>query len=135
MSISLSKHSIPSQPRCSPGFTRIRCSRLASALKTISFTSVDFPEPDTPVTQTSFPTGNSTSIPFRLCIEAPGAHKVLAGDRLGVPLDLAGRPFGDHVAAVLTCSRAHVDEPVGRPHHLLVVLDHEHGVAEVAEPL
>jgi hypothetical protein len=32
MSITLSKHSIPSQPRCSPGFTRIRWSRFASAL-------------------------------------------------------------------------------------------------------
>ena len=29
----------------------------------------------------------------------------------------------------------HVDEPVGRSHHLLVVLHHEHGVAEVAQTL
>ena len=36
------------------------------------------------------------------------------------------------------CSPApgpHVDEPVGAAHHLLVVLDDEHGVAEVAQPL
>ena len=44
-------------------------------------------------------------------------------------------PFGDDVAAVLARAGPHVDEPVGRPHHLLVVLDHEHGVAEVAQPL
>ena len=37
--------------------------------------------------------------------------------------------------AVLARARAHVDEPVGAPHHLLVVLDDEHGVAEVAQPL
>ena len=75
MSITLSKRSIPSQLACSPGFTRIRCSRFASALKTISFTSVDFPEPETPVTVMNFPTGNSTSIAFRLCCVAPRTQK------------------------------------------------------------
>ena len=39
------------------------------------------------------------------------------------------------MAAVLARARAHVDEPVGAAHHLLVVLDDEHGVAEVAQPL
>ena len=43
--------------------------------------------------------------------------------------------LGDDVPAVLARARAHVDEPVGRAHHLLVVLDDEHGVAEVAQPL
>ena len=37
--------------------------------------------------------------------------------------------------AVLPCAGAHVDEPVGRAHHLLVVLDDEHGVAEIAQAL
>ena len=32
-------------------------------------------------------------------------------------------------------ARPHVDEPVGAAHHLLVVLDDDHGVAEVAQPL
>ena len=45
------------------------------------------------------------------------------------------RPFGDDLAAVLAGARAHVDEPVGAAHHLLVVLDDEHGVTEVAQPL
>ena len=75
MSITLSKHSIPSQLACSPGFTRVRLSRFASALKTVSLTSVDLPEPETPVTVMNFPTGNSTSIPFRLCCEAPRTQK------------------------------------------------------------
>ena len=47
----------------------------------------------------------------------------------------AAGALGDHVAAVLARARAHVDEIVGRAHHLLVVLDDEHGVAEVAQPL
>ena len=46
-----------------------------------------------------------------------------------------GRALGDDLAAVLARARAHVDEPVGRPHHLLVVLDDKHGVAEAAQPL
>ena len=39
------------------------------------------------------------------------------------------------MAAVLAGAGPHVDQVVGRAHHLLVVLDHEHGVAEVAQPL
>ena len=50
-------------------------------------------------------------------------------------LDLRRRALGDDVAAVLARARAHVDEPVGAAHHLLVVLDDDHGVAEVAQPL
>src|SRR5258707_389798 len=37
----------------------------------MSFTSVDLPEPDTPVTQMKLPTGKSTSMFFRLCCVAP----------------------------------------------------------------
>ncbi len=44
-------------------------------------------------------------------------------------------PCGDHVAAVLAGARAHVDQVVGGPHRALVVLDHQHRVAEVAQPL
>ncbi len=62
---------MPSTESCSPGFTRTRCSRFASALKTVSFTSVDLPEPETPVTVMNLPTGNSTSMSFRLCWVAP----------------------------------------------------------------
>src|SRR3954453_1722620 len=76
ISITLSKTSIPSTPACAPGLTRARLSRFASALKTISFTRVDLPEPETPVTQMNLPTGNATSISFRLCCTAPLTRKV-----------------------------------------------------------
>ena len=63
------------------------------------------------------------------------AREELARDRLLVALDLRGRPFGDDLAAVEAGARPHVDEPVGAPHHLLVVLDDDDGVADVAQPL
>ena len=44
-------------------------------------------------------------------------------------------PSRDDVAAVLAGARAHVDDVVGRAHRALVVLDDEHGVAEVAQAL
>src|SRR3954462_9008250 len=62
MSITLSNTSMPSTASCSPGFVRCRCSLFANALWTISLTSVDFPEPDTPVTTTNFPTGNDVDL-------------------------------------------------------------------------
>ena len=112
------------------------------------------PEPETPVTQTNFPTGNSTSMPFRLCSRRPApetppvvlrcaaparrsgaAREELARDRPRFAHHLAAGALGDDLAAVLARARPHVDELVGGAHHLLVVLDDEHGVAEVAEPL
>ena len=46
-----------------------------------------------------------------------------------------GRPLGDHVAAVRAGAGAEVDELVGRADRGLVVLDDDHGVAQVAEPV
>ena len=120
----------------------------------MSRTSVDLPEPDTPVTATKLPSGISTSMFVRLCSRAPwmtscspvpggGARRhrdrlapgeVLAGDRL---LDLVDALHGaavDDGAAVLAGARADVDDPVALADRLLVVLDDDHGVAEVAQP-
>ena len=47
----------------------------------------------------------------------------------------SGVPCGDDRAAVLAGARADVDDVVGRAHRVLVVLDDDHGVAEVAQPL
>ena len=116
-------------------------------------TSVDLPEPETPVTQMKHPSGNATSMCLRLCSEAPRttsasplpsrrvsgigmivlAGEVAAGERLGVAHDLLWRARRDDVPAVLARAGAEVDEVVGGAHHRLVVLDDEHGVAEVAE--
>ncbi len=51
----------------------------------------------------------------------------------GVGHDLARRALGDDLAAVLAGAGADVDEVVGRAHRLLVVLDDDHRVAEVAQ--
>ena len=58
------------------------------------------------------------------------AGEELAGDRALRAHHLLRRALGDDLAAVLAGARAHVDDPVGDAHHLLVVLDDEHGVAE-----
>ena len=63
------------------------------------------------------------------------AGEVLAGERLLDAFDLRGGALRDDVAAVLAGARADVDEVVGGAHRLLVVLDHDHGVAEVAQAL
>ena len=67
--------------------------------------------------------------------DPPLAREELAGDRALVPHHVLRGALGDDVAAVLAGAGAHVDEVVGRAHHLLVVLDDEDGVAERLQPL
>ena len=57
-----------------------------------------------------------------------------AGHRSRLGEQQLERTVGDDLAAVLTGPRADVDDPVGGPDGLLVVLDHEDRVAEVAQP-
>src|SRR5690606_10669296 len=64
--------------------------------KIVSKASDDFPDPDTPVTTTSAPRGRSTSIPFRLCSEAPRTDRTftpaLYGQRLPAATAATPRP-------------------------------------------
>ena len=117
-------------------------------------TSVLLPEPETPVTQVSVPSGTSKSIPLRLLPRAPTRRsalvparrlagigieslpgEVLARQRVRVAHDLLGRPRRDELPAVLAGARPEVDDVVRRRDRRLVVLDDEHGVAQVAQPL
>ena len=43
------------------------------------------------------------------------------------------RPLRDHPPAVRTGAEPHVDDVVGRADRVLVMLDHQHAVAEVAQ--
>ena len=115
-------------------------------------TSVDLPEPDTPVTEVSTPSGNDTSISRRLCSRAPTtvscrravdrpadrghldallARQVGAGDRVRVAQQLGVGAAVHDRAAVLAGRRADVDHPVGMRDGVLVVLDDDQRVAEI----
>ncbi len=54
---------------------------------------------------------------------------------VGIRHDLVGRADRDDVPAELAGAGPEVDHVVGGADRLLVVLDHQHGVAEVAQPL
>ncbi len=64
---------------------------------------------------------------------ALGAHvvgQVLAGQGRAPGDEVRRRALEDDVAALVAGARAEVDDPVGVRHHGLVVLDHDHGLAE-----
>ena len=125
----------------------------------MSLTSVDLPEPDTPVTATRQPSGNDDVDVAAGCARGrPATVTTLAGagaaagrapgwsacpTRYWPVIDslLASRPPrpGDRAgvddgAAVLARPGPDVDHVVGGADGLLVVLDHDHRVAQVAQP-
>lgn len=61
----------PFTPLHFPGFSFEPFSSFAIVLYNTSLTNVDFPEPDTPVTQLNTPSGNVTVIFFKLFSVAP----------------------------------------------------------------
>ena len=61
--------------------------------------------------------------------------EVAPGERRGIRHDLVGRADRDDVPAQLAGARAEVDHIIGRANRLLVVLDHQHRVAQVSEAL
>ena len=118
--------------------------------------SVDLPEPETPVTQVKRPSGIS-AVTFcrlfsrgaddceRLALlgraplvrqrDLPRAGEVLPGEAVGVGHDVVGRALRDDLAAVDAGAGADVDDVVGLHDGVLVVLDDDHGVADVAQVL
>ena len=72
---------------------------------------------------------------FAGSLDRARAREELPGQRALDALDLRGRALRDDPPAVLARARAEVDEVVGRAHRLLVVLDDDHRVAEVAQAL
>ena len=62
------------------------------------------------------------------------AGEVFAGDRFRVADQVLDLALGDDVAAVDAGAGADVEHMVGGADGVLVVLDHDHGVAEVAQP-
>ena len=60
-------------------------------------------------------------------------REIVGGDAVLVGEDFLEGALRDDVAAVDAGARAHVDDIVGGADRVLVMLDDEHGVAEVAE--
>ena len=61
--------------------------------------------------------------------------QIWPGQAVRVLHHLVRRAGGDDLAAIDPGARPHVDQIVGGADRLLVMLDHQHGIAEVAQPL
>ena len=127
--------------------------------KRMSCTSVDFPDPLTPVRQTKRFSGMRTSISFRLFSAAPStlrwkaigagrprcrassatdfpaAVRVIAGQRVLCLGKLIGRAEENDLASPLARPRPHIQHAVGGTHHLGIVFHHQKVVPGVAQPL
>ena len=119
----------------------------------MSFTSVDFPEPDTPVTTVNNPSGRVTSTSFKLLACAPriwivlpfglrrfdwhgnfdGARKIAPGQRLRSGSDFLWLAGGNQVASGITGARSKVDNIIGAANGVFIMLDDENGIAEIAQ--
>ena len=118
-----------------------------------SCTSVLLPDPLTPVTAVSMPSGISTSMSFRLCSLAPSTFsfwlvglrrtaghrdrelvaQVLGRQRARLLQQRLERAGKDDPPALLAGAEPHVHDGVGDADHVGVVLDDEDGVALIAE--
>ena len=63
------------------------------------------------------------------------AGEIFAGQRLRIVHDVGGRALRDDVAAMHAGAGADVEHVIGEANGVLVMLDHDHGIAEVAQPL
>ena len=93
----------------------------------MSITSVDLPETDTPV-MTDIRRPPSVAVHYLL-----SARNVLPGQRARKAFDLPGRAAGHHLAAMPSCARAKIDDIVRAANRLLIVLHHQHGIAQIAQ--
>ena len=66
--------------------------------------------------------------------DAQRAAQILSGQRIGAVADVVGGARRHERAAVHAGTGPKVDEVVGGEDRFLVVLDHDHGVAEIAQP-
>ena len=117
--------------------------------------NVLLPEPDAPVIATSLPSGNSTSTPRRLFSRAPRTvsdcrialaallghgDPTLAGNKLSSRGRFAGDyivncSLNNHVAAMNSRARSHLDDVIRGGHRVLIVLDDNYRVADIAQAL
>jgi hypothetical protein len=67
-------------------------------------------------------------------VDLADAGQVLPGDAVRAAHDILGDALGDEMAAMHAGARPHIDQPIGIADRLLVMLDDDHRVAEVAQP-
>ena len=72
---------MPSTLRCRPGIALARCRRWASDRSRMSLTSVDLPEPETPVTAIGTRAGRTTSMSLGCAPGAAHRHHVAGAGR------------------------------------------------------
>ena len=63
------------------------------------------------------------------------AREIFAGQRFRIVHDIGGRALRDDMAAMHAGAGADVQHMIGQADGVLVMLDHDHGIAEVAQPL
>ncbi len=63
------------------------------------------------------------------------AGEIFSGQRLRIVHDLGGRALRHDVAAMDAGAGADIDHVIGEANGVLVMLDHDHGIAEIAQPL
>ena len=151
----LSMCSAPSSESWAPTGSRDPFSSRARARYRTSVTSVLLPLPETPVTATNVPSGSaqvdvpqvvlagarddaaSLPLPFRRSAGIGTARSPRRNAPVierGSASSVLERAVRDDLAAVLPGPGPDVDDPVRGPDRLLVVLDDEDRVAEVAQP-
>ncbi len=116
---------------------------------------LDLPEPETPVMQVKVPSGIDGGDVLQIVgrgavdgellagalaalgreLDLARAVEIIGGERVLRLEDLLERALGDDLAAMDAGAGAHVDDIVGGADRVLVMLDDEDGVAEIAQPL
>ena len=121
----------------------------------MSSISVDFPDPLTPVIATNSPSGTSRVTLRRLCSRAPSTRSVrrtsrarrtagisirLRPERYCAVIDFGFASTSATVPSAITSppcfpgAGSEVDQVIGGADRFFVVLDHDHRVAEIAQP-
>ena len=65
--------------------------------------------------------------------DRPLAREIVAGQRIGIGGDFGRRSLGDDLAPVHAGARADVDDVIGGPDRILVVLDDDHRIAQAPQ--
>src|ERR1700727_1396735 len=100
-------------------------------------TRVDLPPPETPVTQVKSPSGIVAVTSLRLLPrrhrDRPLAGEIVAGQRIGIGGNFGRRSLGDDLAPVHAGARADINDVIGGPDRILVVLDDDHRIAQAPQ--